>query len=132
MIPVLILLILEAAVWTWGRRTVLPPQHVMVEMNESDIRNLVLRYMPLGTDKPAVEKALRNSFRRKWEEITCESVEAMSQRRFQVPVVDGDYFLRSDFAAFGPFLPRVVTVHFLLDETGQLRDVAPKIWDETL
>ena len=127
-----ILLTLEIAVWAWFRQGVLPTQRAMVQMSPSDLRSLVLQVTPIGTGRTDVESALKKSFCREWKVVDYESVGAMSQRDFKVEVSDGDYYFRSDFAVFGPFLPRVVSTNFLFDRTGKLKDVLVDVWDETL
>ena len=127
-----ILLMLEAAVWAWGRRGVLPTQCAMVRMSPDELEKLVLRVTPIGTDKADVETALRNAFLRDWRVIDYEAVGLMSHRHFHVPVSGGDYYFLSNFAVFGPFLPNVVTINFLFDRTGKLKDVLANVWSETL
>jgi len=100
-------------------------------MRPDDVRNMVLKTTPIGLKQADVEAALRDSFRRKWL-VRHEGASALSKRHFTVPVVDGDYYLSSNFASVGIFGGTIVTVYFLFDEAGTLKDVIARVWQDSI
>jgi hypothetical protein len=61
-----------------------------------------------------------------------KSRELISKKGFSVPVSGGDYYFRSHFASArtSPMTARVLTVHFLFDYAGKLKDVSVEKWDD--
>jgi hypothetical protein len=79
------------------------------------LRSMVLSNTPIGMNQAGIEKALTNSFRRKWRVINYVSTEGMSRLGFSVPVSSGDYYVRSDFAVvWHGFYSDVITVFFFV------------------
>lgn len=128
LIFVAFLILITCSIWLWRPFGVLPSQLSMLQMTPFELRSLVLAVTPIGTDRASVERSLALQFRRKWEVIDYEGVELMSRRKFSVPVVDGDYYLSSDFATVYRILATdFVTIRFLFDKAGALKDVAAEV-----
>lgn len=81
------------------RGSVLPPERVLLALDDAQLRDLVLAHIPLGTSRQAVERTFKRSFRKNYAAIDYESAALISQRGFSVPVRAGDYYLRSDLAS---------------------------------
>jgi len=115
-------------------RTALPPDHVMMNWSEANLRGMVLSNAPIGMNQDDLEKVLTGSFRRNWRVINCDSTELISHRGFSVPVSTGDYYLMSNFAMVrhGLFASDVITVYFLFGRTHQLKDVSIEKWTDSI
>lgn len=113
---------------------VLPSERALLELEDAKLRDMVLRYAPLGTPRKAVEQTLSQNFRKKYTVVDYESSELVSERGFSVPVVAGDYYLRSDVASkmSGIGTCRVATVFLLFDSAGRLKDVAVNKWTDSI
>lgn len=118
------------------RGSVLPPERVLLTLEDAQLRDLVLAHIPLGTSRQAAEQTFKQSFRKNYVVIDYESAALISQRGFSMPVRVGDYYLRSDLASkirisdFGTC--DVVTVYLLFDSTGRLKDVAVRQWIDSM
>jgi hypothetical protein len=115
-------------------RSVLPPERTLVATSEAALRALVLSHAPIGMTQKDVEKVLATSLRRGWRVVHYESRELISKRGFSVPVVSGDYYLKSDIAMVRRDIwsSDVVTVYFLFGSSGQLKDIAIMKWTDSI
>jgi hypothetical protein len=113
---------------------VLPSERALLELEDAKLRDMVLQHVPLGSPRKAVEQTFSQSFRKKYTVVDYESPELVSKRWFSVPVVTGDYYLRSDVASkmSGLGTCRVATVFLLFDSTGRLKDVAASKWTDSI
>ncbi len=112
----------------------LPSERALLGLEDAKLRDMVLHYSPLGTPRKAVEQTFSQSFRKKYTVVDYESADLVSKRGFSVPVVTGDYYLRSDVASkmSGLVTCRVATVYLLFDSTGRLKDVAVSKWTDSM
>ncbi len=115
-------------------RSVLPSERALLELEHAKLRDIVLHHAPLGTPRQAVEQTFSRSFRRRYTVVDYDSAELIAKRGFSVPVVAGDYYLRSDVASkmSGIGTCRVATVYLLFDSTGRLKDVAVSKWTDSI
>jgi hypothetical protein len=115
-------------------RSVLPSERALLELEDAKLRDIVLHHAPLGTPRQAVEQTFSRSFRRQYTVVDHESAELMAKRGFSVPVVAGDYYVRSDVAhkMSGIGTCRVATVFLLFDSAGRLKDVAVSKWTDSI
>ncbi len=113
---------------------VLPSERALLELEDAKLRDMVLQHAPLGMARKAVEQTFSQSFRKKYTVVDYESAELVSKRGFSVPVVAGDYYLRSDVASkmSGIGTCQVVTVFLLFDSAGRLKDVAVSKWTDSI
>ena len=113
---------------------VLPSERALLELEDAKLRGMVLQHAPLGTPRQAVEQTFGRSFRKKYAIVDYESADLISKRGFSVPVVAGDYYLRSDVASkmSGLGTCRVATVYLLFDSAGRLKDVAVSKWTDSI
>lgn len=110
---------------------VLQSQIRLLFMAPPEVRSFVLSVTPIGTSRENVERALIWRFWRTWKVVDYEGVELMSRQNFNARVVEGDYYLRSNFV-IKPLLigAQVITVIFLFDERDRLKDVAVAAWTD--
>lgn len=115
-------------------RSVLPSERALLQLEDAKLREMVLEHAPVGTGRQAIEQTFSRSFRKKYTVVDYESAELVSKRGFTVPVVTGDYYLRSDVASkiMGLGTCRVVTVFLLFDSEGRLKDVAVSKWTDSI
>lgn len=127
----LFLLTLLICIWCFAPRGVLPSNYATVRMKPSELESLVLNITPIGMDRADVEQALLRTFRRKWQVIDYQAVELLSKHNFHVPISEGDYYLTSNFAAYG-IDSRIAIVKFLFDREDKLKDVLTIMRDQTI
>jgi hypothetical protein len=111
---------------------VLPADPDLLDLSETEVREKVLKQTPIGIQRRDVERSLRRDFRKGWDVIGYESRELVAKHGFSIPVSEGDYYFRCDFAPArtSPMTARVLTVHFLFDHEGNLRDVSVLKWHD--
>lgn len=128
------LLLVAVIVWVYYYlpHGVLPSRHAMTQMPPGELEGLVLKITPLGTTRADVEQALIDQFRRTWVEDSASAENLANNYDFHVPISEGSYSLRSQFAVDGAIIPDVTNVYFLFGPDDALKDVRVDTYHDTL
>lgn len=90
------------------------------------LERIVLKITPAGTHEKDAIKAINERFRCEWQPRQ-QSVELLSALGYHTPLSHDDYSIESDFVDVGPCFGPGMTVDFLFDASGNLKDVAARI-----
>lgn len=130
-----IALLIGGVLLSWmTRQSVLPSDSDMLKMSEAELRQLVVKHIPLGTSRARTEEILTQQFRKQYRTIGYDGLELMKQMfPGSVVVDDGDYYISSKLAS-KMFLigSDVVTADMLFSKDSRLKEVAVQKWRDSL